>query len=52
MISEEKLVILIGKIIPDQQLIPKISSWTLHAFRQIVGHVLTSSFNCRVVVHL
>jgi hypothetical protein len=32
MISEEKLVILIGKIIPDQQLIHKIASWTLHAF--------------------
>jgi hypothetical protein len=32
MISEEKLVILIGKIIPDQQLVHMIARWTLHAF--------------------
>jgi hypothetical protein len=32
MISEEKLVVLIWKIIPDQQLIHQIASWTLRAF--------------------
>jgi hypothetical protein len=32
MISEEKVVILIGKIIPDQQLVHMTARWTLHAF--------------------
>jgi hypothetical protein len=32
MISEEKLVILIGKIIPDQQLVHIIARGTLYAF--------------------
>jgi hypothetical protein len=32
MISEEKLVILIGKIISDQQLVHMMARWTLHAF--------------------
>jgi hypothetical protein len=32
MISEEKLVILIRKIIPDQQLVHIIARWTLYAF--------------------
>jgi hypothetical protein len=32
MISEEKLVILIGEIIPDQQLVHIITRWTLYAF--------------------
>jgi hypothetical protein len=32
MLSEEKLVILIGKIIADQQLVHMIARWTLYAF--------------------
>jgi hypothetical protein len=43
MISEEKLVILIGKIIPDQQLVHTITRWTLNALTDF-DQVLTSSF--------
>jgi hypothetical protein len=44
MISEEKLVILTGKIIPDQQHVHSTARWTLYALTDF-DQVLTSSFN-------
>jgi hypothetical protein len=43
MISKEKLVILIGKIIPDQQLVHTITRWTLYALTDF-DQVLAPSF--------
>jgi hypothetical protein len=50
MISEEKLVILIGKRIPVQEFVHTITRWTLNAFWTDFDQILTSSFKIKVTV--